>query len=158
MDNKQRTYERSACSNGDNRVIREWAERNHKNYVLCVSRKEYINDWTQYTSVGNILDCLPEKGWFSASCGKGTKGLRVYDWFCMDIEAPREEGFKRCLLVRRNPSDHSDMQAHICSAPAETTLLKLIRVAGTRWTVEMCFEESKSEVGMDEYEFRSYDG
>ena len=50
------------------------------------------------------------------------------------------------------------MQAHMCFAPAETASLKLIRVAGTRWTVEMCFEESKSEVGMDEYEFRSYDG
>ena len=86
------------CVYGDNRVIREWAERNHKNYVLCISRKEYINDGTQYTSVGNILDCLPAEGWFSASCGEGTKGPRVYDWFCMAIEAPREEGFKRWYL------------------------------------------------------------
>jgi len=44
---------------GDNRVIREWLERNQKSYVLCVSRKEYINDGSQYTSIDNILSNLP---------------------------------------------------------------------------------------------------
>jgi len=34
----------------------------------------------------------------------------------------------------------------------------LIRIAGTRWTVETCFAESKGEVGLDQYEIRSHDG
>ena len=60
--------------------------------------------------------------------------------------------------MRRSQSDISDVQAHICFAPEDTHASKLVKVAGTRWTVEMCFEESKSEVGMDQYEFRSHDG
>ena len=146
------------CVYGDNRVIRSWAERNRKSYVLCISRKEYIDDGSRYCSVGEMLNNLPEEGWFEASCGVGTKDLRVYDWFMMELPPPREEGYKRWLLVRRSKTDKNDLQAHICFAPAETTTCELIKVAGTRWTVEMCFKESKTIVGMDEYEVRSYDG
>jgi len=146
------------CVYGDSRIIREWTERNQKSYVLCLSRKEYIDDGSQYTSVGNILNSLPADGWFKASCGDGSKGERVYDWYIKEIAPPREEGFKRWLLVRRSLTDINDLQAYICFALAETPPAKLISVAGTRWTIEMCFEECKSEVGMDEYEFRSYNG
>jgi SRSO17 transposase len=146
------------CVYGDNRVIREWLERNQKSYVFCLSRKEYIDDGKQYTSVNDILKNLPEEGWYKASCGDGSKGKRIYDWYIMNIKQPREEGFQRWLLVRRSQSDKNDLQAYICFSLADTTKEELIKVAGTRWTVETCFEESKSEVGMDEYEFRSYDG
>ena len=60
--------------------------------------------------------------------------------------------------MRRSKSDSKDLQAHICYAPVETPDEKLIEIAGTRWTVETCFQESKSEVGMDQYEVRSYTG
>jgi SRSO17 transposase len=35
---------------------------------------------------------------------------------------------------------------------------KFVEVAGSRWTVETCFKESKSETGFDQYEVRGYDG
>ena len=38
------------------------------------------------------------------------------------------------------------------------TLAELVRVAGSRWTVEACFEAAKGEVGLDEYEVRSWTG
>ena len=33
-----------------------------------------------------------------------------------------------------------------------------MRVAGTRWAIEECFEEAKGEVGLDQYEVRRWDG
>jgi hypothetical protein len=33
-----------------------------------------------------------------------------------------------------------------------------VQVAGTRWTIESCFEEAKGEVGLDQYEVRSWTG
>ena len=33
-----------------------------------------------------------------------------------------------------------------------------MRSAGTRWTIEECFEEAKIEVGLDQYEVRKWDG
>jgi hypothetical protein len=36
--------------------------------------------------------------------------------------------------------------------------LTLVRVAGSRWTVESCFEAAKGEVGLDQYAVRSWTG
>jgi SRSO17 transposase len=33
-----------------------------------------------------------------------------------------------------------------------------VSVAGSRWRVEQCFEGAKQEVGLDEYEVRSWQG
>jgi len=62
------------------------------------------------------------------------------------------------LLIRRSKSDPSELRAYICFAPQDTPVEKLVQIAGFRWTVESCFKESKSEVGLDQYEVRSYDG
>ena len=34
----------------------------------------------------------------------------------------------------------------------------MVTAIGSRWTVEQCFEEAKGEVGLDEYEVRSFHG
>ena len=39
-----------------------------------------------------------------------------------------------------------------------TTLQEMVTVIGSRWTVEQCFEVGKGEVGLDEYEVRSWQG
>src|SRR2546430_2358304 len=43
-------------------------------------------------------------------------------------------------------------------APTGTSLAEMVEAFGTRWAVEQCFEEAKGEVGMDEYEVRSWHG
>jgi hypothetical protein len=43
-------------------------------------------------------------------------------------------------------------------APVGTTLQEMVEAFGARWTVEQCFEEAKGEVGLDEYEVRSWHG
>jgi SRSO17 transposase len=43
-------------------------------------------------------------------------------------------------------------------APIGTTLQEMVEAFGARWTVEQCFEEGKGEVGLDEYEVRSWQG
>lgn len=146
------------CVYGDYRTIRLWLEEQRKCYVLCVSGKEYIQDGWKRVSVSSVLKGLKEDGWFEASCGDGSKGARVYDWQAAEIKIPSIEGWKRYILVRRSKADRNAMRAYICFAPENTPIQKLIQIAGTRWTVECCFAESKSEVGLDQYEVRSYSG
>ena len=145
------------CVYGDYRKIRLWLEDIGKCYVLCVSGKEYIQDGWQRISVSSVVKKLEEDGWFDASCGDGSKGARIYDWQALEITSPSIEGWKRRLLVRRSKTD-DEMRAYICFAPDATPVEKLVQIAGVRWTVERCFAESKSEVGLDQYEVRSYSG
>jgi SRSO17 transposase len=146
------------CVYGDFRTMRLWLEEQRKCYVLCVSGKEYFWDGWQQVSVSSIFKSLDESNWFVASCGDGSKGARVYDWQAIGIVVPEVvEGWRRCLLVRRSRSD-GELRSYVCFAPKEVSVEKLVEVVGTCWTVECCFAESKSLVGLDEYEVQSYAG
>jgi SRSO17 transposase len=62
------------------------------------------------------------------------------------------------LLIRRSPAKPDDLAYYLTHAPDPTTLARLVRVAGTRRAIEACFEAAKGEVGLDEYEVRSWAG
>ena len=145
------------CVYGDYTEIRLWLEKNLKCYVMSVSGKAYVWRGHKQVSVSSIIKELPKENWLEASCGDGSKGARVYDWQSIAVNTPAE-GFMRCVLVRRSKTDPEDMRAYICFAPEGTPIEKLVQIAGIRWTVECCFAESKSEVGLDQYEVRSYSG
>ena len=151
------TWVTGDCAYGDYDVMREWLEENKKSYVLCVSMKEYVNYDGVKVCVGGIVKNLSADGWFEASCGDGSKGARVYDWQMLDCGTVNEDRKKHTLLFRRSKSDPTEIRAYICYALSETPAQKLVEIAGIRWTVEMCFKESKGIVGLDQYEVRSYD-
>lgn len=143
---------------GDYTDLRIWLEENEKSYVMSVSGKAYVWKGHEQLSVGSILKSLSQEGWLEASCGDGSKGARLYDWLLLPINPGPIVGYARFLMIRRSKSDPNELRAYICFAPIDTPAEKLIEVAGMRWTVETCFKESKSEVGLDQYEVRSYDG
>jgi len=143
---------------GDYRSLRLWLESLPKRYVLAVSRKETVTIGWQQHRVGELLDALPQQGWSRLSAGDGAKGPRLYDWYWIPLMDPLLAGWKRWLLVRRSISDPSELAAYVCFAPAGTALSELVRVAGTRWSIEASLEEAKDEVGLDQYEVRSWSG
>jgi SRSO17 transposase len=69
-------------------------------------------------------------------------------------QAPQQ----RWLLVRRSLKDVTDGAYYLVHAPAHTSLQEMETSAGRRWPVEECFESAKGEVGLDEYEVRTYTG
>jgi SRSO17 transposase len=40
--------------------------------------------------------------------------------------------------------------------PATTTLAEVVRVTGSRWKIEEGYEQAKGEVGLDQYEVRTW--
>jgi SRSO17 transposase len=100
---------------------------------------------------------VPAEGWQRLSAGEGAKGPRLYDWAFLPYRgAP--PGWATGLLVRRKLDEPDELAFHLTLAPEGTDLATLVRVAGTRWTIEACFEAAKGEVGLDEYEVRSWTG
>jgi len=61
------------------------------------------------------------------------------------------------LLVRRDADDPSADVYWLAYGPAGTTEEELVRVCDTRWQVEGCFARAKGEVGMDQYEVRTWE-
>ena len=130
--------------------------------MLAVSSKEQL--WAE-TDQGwrpvradRLAPRMEEPGWVRRSAGDGAKGPRVYDWARVEIRPLKEPGKGYWLLVRRSIAKPGELAYYVCFGPVDTTLEELVRVAGTRWTIEECFEEAKGEVGLDQYEVRKWDG
>jgi SRSO17 transposase len=143
---------------GDNRQLRRWLEAQPQAYVLAVSGKEYVRLGAQQRQVKALLTGLPVEGWTRLSAGDGAKGLRWYDWRWGALADPVDPTWRRWLLVRRSLSAPADLTAYVVFAPQPSTLEDVVRVAGSRWTVESGFEVAKGEVGLDQYEVRTWRG
>ena len=143
---------------GDNRSLRAWLEERSQAYVLTVSGKEYVGRAGRQWQVKTLLAMLEEENWCRVRAGAGTKGPRWYDWRWLPLAAPLHPHWRRWLLVRRSLNDPTERTAYIVCAPVGTALDTVVQVAGRRWTVEQCFEEAKGEVGLDQYEVRSWTG
>jgi hypothetical protein len=55
-------------------------------------------------------------------------------------------------------ADPSDVRYYLSNAPETTTEAELARLLGMRWPVELTFEQGKQELGLDDYEVRSWQG
>ena len=70
----------------------------------------------------------------------------------------RRPGWRRWLLVRKSLDDSQDLAYYIAAGPRRTTLTGLAVTAGARWSIEGGFEAAKQEVGLADYEVRSWTG
>jgi len=112
----------------------------------------------QQRQVKTILAALPAESWTRLSAGDGTKGPRWDDWRWRPLAKPLAPGWHRWLLVRRRVSTPTELQASVVCAPQVTPLQEVVRVAGSRWSIESSFEAAKGEVGLDHYEVRRWAG
>jgi SRSO17 transposase len=62
------------------------------------------------------------------------------------------------LVVARDVLDPAELKFFVSNAPAGTSVHEMLLVAFSRWRVERCFEDQKSEIGLDQYEGRRYRG
>src|SRR5919205_204413 len=101
---------------------------------------------------------LPTRAWRRLSAGAGSKGERLYDWARVRLTRLQQPPWDHWLLVRRSCKDPKDLAYYVVFGPDRTTLATLARVAGRRWAIEECFEVAKQEVGLADYEIRSWHG
>ena len=62
------------------------------------------------------------------------------------------------LIVARDVLNPDELKFFVSNAPAGTSVQTMLLVAFSRWRVERCFEDQKSEIGLDQYEGRRYRG
>jgi SRSO17 transposase len=146
------------CIYGDNRPLRHWLEEQRLAYVLGVSNKEAVPIEGFHVRVGELLSVRLGSNWSRLSAGDGAKGPRLFDWQTIPLTDPEPAGWQRWLLVRRSVTGPTDLTTFICFAPAATPLTTFVAVAGSRWHIETCFEQAKGEVGLDQYQVRSWSG
>src|SRR5262249_39758977 len=111
----------------------------------------------QQQPVAVVAQRVPRKAWQRLSAGEGSNGPRWVDWAALRRPCC-ERGWQRWLLLRRKVDKPTELAYYRMFAPARASLAEVVQVAGTRWAGEDCFETAKGEVGLDQYEVRSWAG
>jgi SRSO17 transposase len=144
---------------GQDPAFRVWLEGRRMVYVLAIKSSELlaVGDGPAKLSAAQLAAAVPAERWVGASAGHGAKGRRLYDWTRIQLTPPAASGWQRWLLVRRSRRD-GELAFYACFAPVDTSLVGLVRVAGTRWAIEDGFQQAKNEVGLDHYEVRRWPG
>jgi SRSO17 transposase len=62
------------------------------------------------------------------------------------------------LVIARNVLNPEEIKFFVSNAPPQTGIGVLLLVAFSRWRVERCFQDGKSEIGLDQFEGRRYRG
>ena len=102
---------------------------------------------------------LPEDAWQEITVAQGSQGPRIYQFSAPRVRptSRRKPGETHWAIWRRN-LDGSEPRYYLSNAPEDTPLETLAYVGGSRWRIETEFETEKSDVGMDEYETRTWAG
>jgi SRSO17 transposase len=104
----------------------------------------------------SVHDCF----WYRRKVSEGTKGPIEYEFTKRQVMLCKESlPYKTVWLVmKRTISEKHVYYYYISNAPVSTRLRTFVWLSGMRWAIEQCFEETKTELGMDHYEIRKYPG
>jgi SRSO17 transposase len=138
---------------GDNPGLRNWLDEHDLNYVMAVSCDARFATATGPRRADELAAWAPQRGWQRLSAGQGSKGHRLYDWLLIDPGTDEQH----LLLVRRSISKPDQLAYYVCRSSTPVPLAELVRVAGSRWSVEETFQFTKNDTGLDHYQVRRYD-
>jgi len=121
-------------------------------------RRRLAPDAPAPQTVQSITEALPDRSWTRLSLFDGEKGPRQYDWVAkrLVVWCDEADGEELWLLARRSIEQPRQIAYYLSNAPRSTPIEEMARVAMQRYTIEQCFEEAKSDLGMDHYEVRSW--
>ena len=153
---------------GADHALRRWLQAHRLGYVLAVTRAQRLG----FGRVKDLVAGIPASNWHRLSAGDGAKGPRLYDWAYRPYGEDAAPGWEKGLLIRRSLAAPHDLAFYLTHAADGTALADLVQVAGTRWTIEAGFPPrtglrpagdpgfaaAKGEVGLDQYEVRSWTG
>ncbi len=141
---------------GRSHAFRQWLEEHGRPYVLMVPKTHAVRYQGRRQTVAKLVQRLPSETWALRSVGMGVQGERCQLWACLALSEECPPGMQRWLLVQRDLDDPSDLAYHVAAGPEATPVEELLRVCGSRWQIEEGFAQAKGEVGLDQYEVRTW--
>jgi SRSO17 transposase len=111
---------------------------------------------TEGCTVEHLVEQKDLLHWQPRKIAEGEKGPIVASFARVRVYLSRERTpeSERTLLLRNDPN--GQIKYALSNAPESTRLGELVRISAARWPIERCFQENKSELGLDHYEHRSW--
>jgi hypothetical protein len=110
--------------------------------------------------VREVFGKIPPRQWTRYRIREGEKGpleveaVRIQIWLSRDLMPGRPAW----LLITRGRGPDPEVKYFLAEASWRLAMPEFLRAAFSRWSIEQCFEQGKQELGMDQYETRSWAG
>lgn len=124
------------------------------------SKRVVIEGQKNSFSFRDFAENLNDFFWYKRTVSEGSKGPIEYEFTKRRVVIAKDGlPWKTVwLIVKRTIGEKHEYRYYISNANLSTRLETFVWLSGIRWAVEQCFEECKSELGMDHYEIRKYRG
>jgi SRSO17 transposase len=142
---------------GRSHAFRRWLEEQGRAYAVMVPSTHAVRYEGRRQTAAKLAERLPEDAWKSVTIGTGTPSADQQVWACLPLSEACAPGMQRWLLIRRGGDDGDDPRFFLAHGAEGTSEAELLRVCGVRWQIEECFAQAKGEVGLDQYEVRTWD-
>lgn len=110
-------------------------------------------------TVAAIADTLPTAHWSRQTIKEGAKGPIIAACAALRVVAVRNQlpGPEVWLVFRRH-LESGELKCYLSNAPCQTPLSTFVWLTAMRWPTESCFKDGKQELGMGDYQVRSWTG
>jgi SRSO17 transposase len=147
---------------GHSTDLRLWLEAQGFPFALAVPANEVVCVQTaqgyRICEVASIeQQVLNPQDWQRFSMSLGSKGERLFDWAILPLVHRGTVDECHWLVLRRCLDDPSEKAYYLVYAPPGTSLQTMVLAIGARWSIEVDLENAK-DLGLDQYEVRSYIG
>ena len=110
--------------------------------------------------VTTLAKSINDYFWYRRKVSEGTKGPITYEFTKRRVVLSQNNLPQKTvwLIIRRTIEKQPVYKFFLSNAGTSAQLNLFVWLSGIRWAIEQCFEETKSELGMDHYEVRKYRG
>jgi SRSO17 transposase len=111
-------------------------------------------------SVAFLARNIHDVFWYRRKVSEGAKGPIEYEFTKRRVVLAKNGATQKAvwLIMRRTIGKDPVYSFFLSNAPLSARLKLFVWLSGLRWAIEQCFEETKSELGMDHYEVRKFRG
>jgi SRSO17 transposase len=128
---------------GRSHALRAWLEERGRAYALMIPKTTAV----RYRGRRERAEQVGER--LSSAASREP-------WTCLELSDDCAAGMRRWLLVRRDAADPEEPAYFLAYGPEGTSEEELVRVCNARWQIEEGFAQAKGEVGLDQYEVRTW--
>lgn len=144
-------------SYGNSPGLRRAVSEQGRYYVMELGARHQLLHEGKRLSLKALTATIRAEEWLPFS-RLGEQGPLTELWASRRVIMPNDDIGEQWLLLRRTSADADEFTFYLCNAPADTSLSKMVSVAWARHDIEQLLKEGKHQLGMADYEVRSWHG